>query len=269
MKYEDIPAVRWSHLKAMRISPLAYQHAVTTDGGDSKVMRIGSAAHCLALEPDKFDAQFSVWSGIRRGKGWLAFEEKHGDTTILNDTEYTTAWQIADAVRSHPVASQIVGRGDVEVPMRWTDPRTGIECKARADQISDGRIVELKTTAAFEPARFAAHVARMGYHGQLAFYNDGATECGMHEITRLPTMITVQSSPPYDVIVYEVPEHVVGAGRMLYQRLLDQLAECRSRNAFGGIAPDAPLELVLPEWAYTMDDDDDLELTVGGTRMVL
>lgn len=258
--YDRIPGINWSRLKDLRVSPRQFHSAPPR--AETVAMRIGLAAHTLILEPHRFDEQYVVWPQARRGNAWKAFAEEHSNRCILTAAEHERAERCSDAVREHETASELLAGGVSEHGLSWTDEKTGHACKGRVDHVN-GRLVEIKTTAIIDPRRFAALAVRLGYHCQLAFYFDGLRANG-YDIAASPGLVTIQSEPPHDVVVYNVPDHVLGAGRAEYRRLLRLLDECEAKDEWPGIAKE-PLELLLPDWAYT--DDDAEPLTVGGKAM--
>jgi hypothetical protein len=150
------------------------------------------------------------------------------------------------------------------VTLQWTDEETGIACKGRADWISfadrtdrPDALVGLKTTREIQIRRFATSAARYGYHLQWAFYSDGYE--AMHHVA-LPTVeIVVESAPPHDVVVYEIPEDVIDAGREEYRTALEKLKWCRRGDEWVGVAGGAPVVFQLPRWAQREEEDDALE----------
>ncbi|HUC34548.1 MAG TPA: hypothetical protein VMR48_02500, partial [Gaiellaceae bacterium] len=69
-----------------------------------------------------------------------------------------------------------------------------------------------------------------------------------------PLIIAAEPFFPHDVVVYEVVPPVLQEGRAEYQRLLLRVAECEARREWPGRAPEGPVQLELPEWAYRIDD---------------
>ena len=262
--YRAIPAVNWSSLKNLRISPLYYQHALAKESGDAAHFRVGRAMHAFILEPELFRSEYVTYPGRRAGKEWDRFQDEYQDSTILSETEYARAVGAGTALLAHPVASQYLAAGFREAVLRWRDALTGIECKGRVDHCGT-HLVDIKSTATIDPRKFARATVDYGYHGQLAFYLDGLRRNGL-TVADEPILIAVESSPPFDCIVYRAPEHVVNLGRDLYRDLLSKLAECRLTEDWHGIAPQE-MEMVLPEWAFNQGDG--LELVVDGEAVAL
>jgi hypothetical protein len=149
------------------------------------------------------------------------------------------------------------GAGRAEVSMQWTRP-DGRACKGRVDWLTeiDGRpvIVGLKTARDCRHFVFAAQAARLAYHWQWAFYEDGFTSV----VGARPDLveIVVESSAPHAIAVYRIGEDTLDQGREEYEAGIAKLAECEASNEWPGPVPTEET-LSLPTWAYTADDDGD------------
>lgn len=259
--YKAISAVNWSTLKHAGKSPAHYRAALERDFVPSPAMEIGTAVHAAVLEPEEFEARYVVWDGgARRGKAWDAFRDANADRRILKADEHQRVLVIAETVHSNRVAAPyLTGGGEFEASFVWTDEETGLRCKGRADRIAYNAgglrvLVDLKTTNDGDPRKFAATAARLGYHGQLAFYSDGLASRGQ-PVDKV-VMIVVETSAPFDVTVYEVDDETLYAGECLYRELLAKVAGCRSTGKWPGrfLAEEV---FRLPAWAFKSDDDVD------------
>jgi hypothetical protein len=248
-EYAAIDAVNFSTLKEMAKSALHYRHRLLTPREDTAGMRMGRAVHTAVLEPDRFPLEHVVFDGpVRRGKEWDAFEAANGDHTILRADEYASCLAIRDAVRSHPVASDLL-RGESEVVATWVDVDTHIACKARLDHVNEACIADLKTTSgAVDERTFTNLSARMLYHAQLAFYDAGVP------LAHNPRIIAVEAEPPHDVVVYRLSDDAMNAGRQLVSDLLHHLVACRERDLWPGRCS-AEMGLTVPPWLLADDSD--------------
>lgn len=266
-KYQQIDAVNWSTLRYLDRSPRHYLHAKNTKREDTPAMRLGRAVHCAVLEPERFKADYLVWSGgIRRGKAWDEFLEAAGDKETLSLSEAEECQAISDAVRFDPDAAALLSGGSAEHPLFWTDAETGLHCKSRLDYLGpDARfVVDLKTTRNAHPRAFGRSAGDSLYYGQLAFYAEGV----LATTGRLPMLhlVAVENEAPYVTQVYTLSDDDVEVGRAKVRELLRRLAECRSTDTWPGYAT-GPLPLWLPSW-ITGDgsggtDLSDLGLEVG------
>jgi hypothetical protein len=254
--YDRIPRVNWSTLRHMKRSPRHYQAALSGLVAYTDAMRIGRAIHTAALEPERFRAEWAVWDGERRaGKEWQKFKAEHASLEILKSKEYELVTAVAEAVRSHPHAGPLLSGGSTECTVLWTDSATGIECKARLDHAGRG-IVDLKSCLDASPEGFAGAAWNYDLAGQAGMYMDGfAAASGTAPLAY--HLIAAEKDEPHVVQPYRVPKEILDMGRDLYRGLLERLADCRAKNEWPGYAT-GPLELGLPRWAKSMNDDEDL-----------
>lgn len=269
--YQRIPGVSITRLKEMRRSPMHYRHRLANPL-EGAALTLGSAIHCAVLEPHLFEALHAVWdeqtdSGSqrpRRGKAWDAFCLENAGKRILTAAEMTACVDTAQAVRADPDAARYLKAGHGEVTMVWRDgPHV---CHGRLDWLTevDGEtvLVGLKTARDCRPFMFGAAAAKLGYHMQWAFYEDGWR--ALSDRPARTVEIVVEAVPPHAVAVYRIPEDVTELGRAEYRVLLDQLAECQERGAWPGPVQ-GEQELSLPAWAYPREDDvDDIGLDLSG-----
>jgi exodeoxyribonuclease VIII len=260
--YLKTPGVNISKLKRLQVSPLHYLAGETKD---TKSMGFGRAVHCAVLEPMRFVREYVEFRGDRRGKGWKQFKEANGKKTILTEEEATRcacAWQ---AVRSSKEAGQVLRPGHAEVTILWEDEDTGLECKGRLDWLTfDDLIVDLKTANRVGPADFQRQSASLGYHLQFAFYLDGLRSAGVEP--KGFAVVAVESSPPWDVVVYQVPEETLAQGRGQYKELLWTLKRCQDSKSWPGQGGGQVQELDLPAWMGAVEDET--ELVIGGEKVV-
>jgi hypothetical protein len=269
-QYSEIDAEHSGALKKILISPLAYkagkeQEAAGIDE-DKDCLRLGRAIHTATLEPRRFPSQYVCWSGGRRaGKAWddYAAEAEVSGQTILKEDQLDQAVAISKACRTHPVAGPILAAaGRAELTICWKHHLTGIDLKVRLDWLISGILSDLKSCRDPSPQRFASQAAQLGYHFQLALYADAVAAAGLGSVET--KIIAAQSSAPFDVVVYDVPEDVLFIGRQQYEKALAMLVECRDSKKWPGMAPTEEVTLKLPTWA---DIHEELELTFDGEPM--
>jgi hypothetical protein len=260
-EYFAMPALSMSRLKEMRRSARHYRHFLDHPK-ESAPMRLGTAAHCATLEPERFASDFAVWDrrtesgrmAPRTGAAWNSFQMSCGGRTIITADEAAEAAAISEAVRGDPVALKYIETGDPEVTLQWTLGER--RCKGRVDWLTtrDGEpcIVGLKTARDCRLFPFASAAAKLGYHLQWAWYFDGY----MSITGRKPWMfeIVVESTPPHAVVVYDIPADVIDQGREEYMELLRLLDDCEARDEWPGPATCEQL-FSLPSWVYASEDD--------------
>jgi len=256
--YEDLPGLRWSDLKEMRISPLHYLYRIQTPREDTASMALGRATHSAVFEPELFESDYIVYPNARNSNAWKTFAAEHDISTILRPAERESALRIAEAVRAHGPAAEILAEGIAEQAVTWTDPETGIPRKARLDWVtppSVGILADLKTAKDIGDITFGRAAGRYCYHGQLVDYVSGLQlETGA---AYQPVIIAVESHEPYDVRVAEITGAELTTGEELVRELLDRLAECIASYSWPGQFPDRG-KLQLPSWEL-FDEDNELE----------
>lgn len=246
--YENVPAVNWSSLKHLAVSPLLYKWRLEHPQPDSATLVVGAAIHCALLEPGKFDSRYAVFDGRRAGKEWDKWQDDHPGVKSLKPDEMERVTRSAEAVRAHRIARHLLEGCRAEEPTTWVDPDTGLKCKGRIDAIAPGFVLDLKSARDVEPKWFRRAAADYLYHGQLAFYHDGATVARKIPGDAEPYIIAAQSDEPFDVATFQLAPDTLGAGRALYRSLLRRLVECQEADFWPGTAPDLEM-LDLPPWA--------------------
>lgn len=252
-KYRDIKALNWSSLRDMAASPLMYQWRQEHPRPDTAAMALGRAIHCAVLEPYEFETRYALRpDGLdgrtKEGRAWLADVRERGLEALGVDDARTVAL-VREAVREHEVAHRLLEGCLYEQALTWV--LDGIACKGRLDALDRGSIVDLKTTRSL--ADFARDFARLSYHGQLAWYADGARLAGAVDADARAYVVAVETSEPYDVAAFVLPDDVLELGRTLYRTLLDLWVSCREADCWPGRHP-ALTPLELPRWAMAADE---------------
>lgn len=249
MTYDKIKAVNWSTLKCLATSPMLYRYRLEHPEPSKPSYALGNAVHTLALEPQQFHLRYAEFDGTRRGKSWDDWQDEHPGQQSLKPDEMAEVRVMADRILTHRVAARVLSGGRREEVTTWTDAGTGLACKGRLDYTRPDRIADLKTTRAIAPRDFSRAVASYMYHGQLAFYHDGAIAAGkIPSDAPAPWIVAAQNMEPYDVAVYAMSDAALWAGRQLYRSLLEKLVACTEADMWPGIAPDE-IVLDVPSWA--------------------
>lgn len=256
--YENVPehiyrcwqAVGQSALKPFRRSAAhaRYEHLHPTE---SDAADLGSAIHCVALEPAALETRFAVRPpGIdgrtKEGKIELAkWREASAGKIVLDKLDsFDTLRGVRDALLEHATARELLSLpGFTEVSLRWDVGAT--PCKGRPDRIVafDGieTIVDLKSCEDASPQGFARSVDKFAYHVQAAYYLDGAN--ALEEAERRFLWIAVEKSPPYGVAIYEPDLVWLDYGRAQYRGWLAQWEACTKASAWPGY----PLDVQVME----------------------
>lgn len=302
-EYLRIAAVNVSSLLHMRTSPKHYRHYLEHGRADTDTYRIGRATHTAILENEQFLRDYCMWNRDQRdafeellvstgskkpartrtpspkpagaerepartGAAWDAFQAANAKRTILTQAQYDLAIAMRDAVRGHRRARHYLEQpGQREVTFTFTHPMTGLPCKLRIDWLCSA-IIDIKTAADGEPEAFGRNAGSLAYHVRAAFYQDG-----LYEATgeRLPVkLIAVEKRAPHDVVVHNVRDDDIAAGRGQYEALLGRVLECRRTDVWPGIAEDDELELQIKPWHRSPGGDGDgLDLVIDGAPVAI
>lgn len=254
--YEQIDAVNWSTLVHLATSAKLMEWRRTHAREETAALRLGTAIHCATLEPERFARAYIAQPDLGDGRtkaGKAAREEweraRDPKALVLDAGEYELVTRCAESARAHPAVRDLLRGGCVEEVLTWTDDETGVACKGRLDYLAPAYVLDLKSTRAETVAAFAREVASRLYHGQAAFYLDGAIASKrVDPLASQLLLVGVQTIEPYDVIPGRLQPEDIDRGRSLYRGLLRRYAQCRAANWWPGLAPGV-VNLSLPEWA--------------------
>lgn len=253
------PGVNWSALKHMNDSAAHYAWFKANPPPETVAQTIGRYVHAAVLDPEYLSADFAIWEGDRRGNEYKAFAAMNADRTILRAADLDDAQGMIEALRSHPDVRNLLDGAQCEYTIEWRDPTTGLLCKARPDLINGSVLADLKTTRSTEIRRFGSDIARFQYHGQMAHYAHGI-EVLTGKAPEQVILIAVESSPPYDIGVFEFDPAPLKLGLELRDGLLFRLHECLKSNHWPGRHPERIKldQSNLPDWVFGGSPADDI-----------
>ena len=214
---------------------------------------LGGVVHALVLRSgdeririiDAYDWRTKAAQDARKA-AWAA------GLTPINRTEFLQATKIAGAVRRHPLASTIFTNGKAEASLYWTDPETGVACRARVDWLREDMIVDLKTAryGTGTADTFGRQAASFNYPLPAAVYTE-AVEALTGKTLPFIT-VAVETEPPYIVRAYRYTDGDLDQGRAQWHEALREYA---ARDAANDWTVPAEIELIaLPAW-YAPDED--------------
>lgn len=227
-------------------------------------MGLGSAIHAAALEPQNFDAWYRLRpEGSANSNAFKAQVAKimadHPWATILHGDDYDTCRRVAEAVRSHPVAGELIAAASpaspgAELTIVWKDATTGVTCKGRIDvPVPDVGLADLKSCDDASAEAFGKKATNLLYWRQGAMYLMGASEVGLH----LPAnvlLIAAEKQDPWGVAVYSVPSKWLTRGEAEVEALLERWAACERSDHWPSYSS-AITSLQFPAWAEKRLDE--------------
>jgi exodeoxyribonuclease VIII len=239
--YHAAPGVSKSGLDLIAHNPAAYiwNRSAPVDEEKTGALDMGTALHCLLLEPLEFDRRFIKAPEFNRrtkdGKAEeAAFLAECADTgkIVLSAEDWRKLDLMAQSVSAHPVASWLLSQpGKAEQSIFWTDEETGELCRIRPDWMLTEQpiIVDVKKVDGLD--RFERHAEEFRYHVQDAMYSDGY----YHHFGTWPRFLFLIvsssiSAGRYPVDVVELEPDWKQSGHELYRRDLNTYHQCRQND---------------------------------------
>jgi len=228
-------------------------------------MALGTAFHCLVLEPDEFDKRYIEGpEGDQRTKAVkdkkLELLEKYPDKIILDADTFKQLMEMNDKLCEHPRMTNYFKDGQAELSMFWHI--NGVGCKARPDWFVQNNfgtfVIDVKTTSDASPEEFSKSVARFRYHVQAAWYLKAVEHCyGPFIGEEKPqfVFISVEKKKPYCIGTYVLKQSALDEGWSVadedFRRYCDYHKAIKDGNEppFEGYSEDT-VEIDLPRWGY-------------------
>jgi len=245
-EYNQLPGLRASVIKAGMKSMKHMRWAATETIEPTPAMRWGTLIHAAVLEPKRYAASRAIFAGDKRGKAWTEFKDVNAPEWIVTQAENDELIAMQAAVLNNPDAARLLADGVAEEALWWTGDGYG-KAKCRMDWYNGGKHywLDLKSTSRIDKRSFGTQCAQLGYDLQIGWYNEGfaCLQAGAPDVY----IIAVESKPPFDVAVYQVPRQVIEYGRARSTDLARKYAACCAAGVWPGVQPDMmPLE--MPEW---------------------
>ncbi|MCY7349511.1 MAG: PD-(D/E)XK nuclease-like domain-containing protein [Cytophagaceae bacterium] len=167
-----------------------------------KVYSLGSALHERLLEP-------------------------HKATPLPGHVSPEHVDALARRVQAHPLCNWYTRFSEKETVRLFTDPDTGLACKAKLDLVyKNATVLDLKTTSARNYKDFVARCREYDYDRQAAFYLDSlCREPGCTPAKFL--FVGIQKAQPYGLYLFDATAEpgFVEYGRKKYKTLLKKWQE--------------------------------------------
>lgn len=245
--------------------PAQFRYEQQHPQAPKKEFDIGHAAHKLVLGdgPELVEVKAKRWDSLTTKAEVRAIRD--AGKIPLKTAELEQVEAMADAIRQHPVAGPLFapGTGTPEQSLFWSDPDTGVTCRARPDWLKDlpdlTVCTDYKSAADASPEGFSKAIADRGYHMQDPWYIDGI-QVALGKPARF--IFVVQSkTAPYLITVRELSEADRAIGRAKNQRALRIYAECERTGVWPdwtGPVTDIPY-ISLPTWAAIREAEEYLK----------
>lgn len=256
--YREWPAVSQSELKDLAKSPRYYEakHILKTiQAESSRSQEIGTLVHAAILEENKLWSIMAIpprevlaSNGHRRGNAYDAWKASQSGKIIITEDELQMIDAIVNQARKHPVLQMfLANKLQIEMPILWNDPLSGLKCKGIPDLVcKTSYVVDVKTCQSVDDIERA--VATYGYHLQAAFYLRG---CSSHygNVYDNFVIVAVETNPPYRVHARLLDDQAIIVGNMRIDELLADYARRKESGDWSEAAEREITVLSLPKWA--------------------
>lgn len=250
--HSDFSAITRTMLKDFRTEGRRWYHGRYVTGTipakePSREMEFGTLAHYALLEPDKFDAHYSLIpaellakkdgkvdprgaASTNAAKAFIAAEAAAGRIAI-KEAERDRLIEVARAVMDTRLYKRIrsCSAAQFETRIDWYDD-TGLRCKCKPDILIPAErlvlVIDLKTCDSAAPNEFPRAAKQHQYWLQACHYSAGVrAHFGQEVVFRF---LAVEADAPYRTCEYDY--QLRAADWAEYRRTLEQLAECYQTN---------------------------------------
>jgi exodeoxyribonuclease VIII len=249
--YYEIDALSNSSLSVLKRSPQEFHERFVSGkqkGEETDAMRLGSAVHMLALEPEKFDEEYVVLEGPINAKTgnpygrdtksfseWLENAKIDESRKIIIREDFDSSIKIAQAFHGHEIIEGLmsVDGKEFEKTLLLTyqyDDGTSERVKCKPDCIipAESIIIDLKTSNDPRPEEFMWSALRYGYYRQAAIYLDACEVYYGKEFRFL--FGVVNSKAPNECGVFELTPSDIQRGRDEYHELIEEYSRRLAGN---------------------------------------
>lgn len=217
-----------------------------------KCFTIGTGAHDMVLQPDKFDVNnFTLphdFNGrTKAGKELKASIESQGKNCMTYEEGHTIR-KMAKAVREHDFAGNAFINGEAEIAIFWVDEETDVWCRAKPDWLPKSLklVPDYKTTRDASPKGVEKAINDYLYNMQHAWYKRGIEKVFGKEPEKF-FFVFQETSEPYLITCCVPSETSQCYGEMLNRKALEDVAEALKTGVWKGYT-DEVLVSHLPVW---------------------
>jgi hypothetical protein len=218
-------------------------------------MNIGSAVHCLVLEPHLFKDSFYICEQktrpVKDSTSWHKMLELARGRIVLTETEINKASAIANAVRADSYCQLLFKDCHIEDSVYFTHEATGLQVKVRPDAWYGSIAFDLKTTNDASTRAFEMSSYRYDYYLQAAMNFKAFESIGI--MLDEFVFVVVEKEPPYPIAFFRVrrddfyKSSAYGFGLEQFDSRMSLLLECMNSNEWPGYGVK---DLDVPGWAH-------------------
>ena len=253
-EYHAAPGISSSDFRLLELSPLHLENKelFKLEGAQ---FDLGSLVHKMVLEPDDVLGEFAPedFPGCELNKNSKAYKEAKadwmesvGDRTVVSKDVWFQANSMAFNVKA--IAGNLFENGQAEESFFIEDDLFEVTRKCRPDYYREdiGVVIDLKTTKDGSAYGFSKSLYDYRYHRQASYYLSTLQMAGKKVDKFL--FVTVETSKPYMVSVWEIDEASIEAGRANYENLLMQWQQYKQSGVASVVHP-----IGIPDWALAKE----------------
>jgi exodeoxyribonuclease VIII len=225
-------------------------------------MWLGECLHAVHLEgkPIVEIPEYALTSnGQRRGNTWRDWEAAHEGDFYLLPKDAQRIKVMSDGLMADPKCRAILeAPGECEHSYFFTDPETGILCRARIDKLAcfgQARVIgDIKATCidVSDARQVGQKVLEMQYHRQGPWYLD-AVEAVDGVAPDGFAFLFVRNKPPYNAACWVLGSEEIALGRRRNQAARLDLHRRLKTGDWTGLTHGKENLIVLPRYAYSGD----------------
>jgi len=241
----------------------------------ARELDIGTAAHLAVLESHAFAERCSLiaFPDYRAKEARELRDQCYIDGKIpLLPQDYELVTKLRDRLLHSEAHDLLFGDGLNEQEYFWG--WDGVSCKAKADRIVKGAIVDLKTASSASPDAFQRAMVRDGHHLRAAWYLDGwgaandvdigkdtyelgeeGELIGIASWRRVDYLyVVIAKSEPHLVSIFRLDERTLAWGRTLYHDALRMFRQAQEAEVWPGYGREGEkiIKVQLPAFAENM-----------------
>ena len=252
--YHAAAGISSSDFRLLELSPLHYENKnlFRLEGSH---FDLGSLVHAMVLTPNTVLKEFAPedFEGCDLDKRTNAYKEAKkkwlssvGDRTVIPKDVWDQAQRMADNVKA--IAGNLFENGQAEESFFVEDDLFEVTRKCRPDYYREdlGIVIDLKTTKDGSAYGFGKSIYDYRYHRQAAWYLSTLQMAGK-QVDKF-IFVTVETSKPFMVAVWEIDEASIVAGKINYERLLMQWQQYKRSGVASVVHP-----IGIPDWALAKE----------------
>lgn len=179
---------------------------------------LGSAGHCLLLEPELFEKTYArAPAGLsRRGthgkRRWAEHEARHPGITFLSANIWDRLMSARKAFLAHPEIRPWMDSGNAEASLFWREPEHGLYCKGRLDWLNlhQRLILDLKFTRNAGIKSCGDQIKTLHHDLQAAWYSEGIRV--LEGWSPRFILVFIEALKPHRITVYPLDEKELDSG---------------------------------------------------------